>query len=446
MNGMQDDNTQDPIPVTVIGLGHVGLITALGLAELGCSVTGTDADKEKLALIQDGQVPFYEPGLPEALRRHLDAGRFSPLADIDQAIQGATAVFVCVGTPEKPGGAADLAAVERVAMTIARNRNGYKLVVSKSTTPVMTTQRMSATIDRYGDQSHEFDVACNPEFLREGSGWHDFLHPDRVVLGVSSDRARDLLLRIYEPLDCPKVVTDPGTAELIKHAANAFLSTKISFINMVADLCEATGADVTKVAEAIGLDPRIGPAFLSPGIGFGGYCLPKDIRAFISVGETHGVDFSLLAEVERINLSRIDRLVSRLKETMWVLEGKTVAVLGLSFKDGTDDLRESPSLGVMERLLAEGALLRLYDPQAMDAARTLHPERAGVLTYAGSPYEAAQGAHALLLLTVWDEFRDLDWKRIKELMDVPLIGDARNLLDPATLRGLGFEYFSVGRP
>jgi UDPglucose 6-dehydrogenase len=352
--------------------------------------------------------------------------------------------------------------VEAVARVVARNLNGYKLIVEKSTVPAITAQWLKRTIARYqlatareaaGDSSDEswssdsvrFEVASNPEFLREGRALEDFFRPDRIVCGVESDRAREILTSLYSPLGRPIVLTDVNTAELIKHAANAFLSTKISFINMVADLCEKIGADVTAVARGIGSDSRIGPQFLDAGIGYGGYCFPKDLRAFIYLGEEHGVDFSLMQEVERINCRRREIFLRKVRQTLWVLQGKTLGVLGLAFKPDTDDIRESVSLKIVKALLEEGCTLRLYDPQAMPNAKKEFPETPGQLTYCGSAYEAARGAHALLLLTEWEEFRQLDLSRLKSLMELPVLVDGRNLFDPGTVRGAGIEYVSIGR-
>jgi UDPglucose 6-dehydrogenase len=345
---------------------------------------------------------------------------------------------------------------------VARNLNGYKLIVEKSTVPAITAQWLKRTIVRYrlatareapGSSSDElssnaatsFEVASNPEFLREGKALEDFFHPDRIVCGVESDRAREILTSLYSPLGRPIVVTDVNTAELIKHAANAFLSTKISFINMVADLCEKIGADVTAVARGIGLDSRIGPQFLDAGIGYGGYCFPKDLRAFIYLAEEHGVDFSLLQEVERVNRRRLEVFLRKVRQTLWVLQGKTLGVLGLAFKPDTDDIREAVSLKIVKALLEERCILRLYDPQAMPNAKAEFPETPGQLTYCGSAYEAAHGAHALLLLTEWEEFRQLDLSRLRSLMELPILVDGRNLLDPGTVRRAGFEYISIGR-
>jgi UDPglucose 6-dehydrogenase len=453
--------------IAVIGLGHVGLPTALSFAEAGWRVVGMDSAPERVAMVADGQAPFFEPGLQDLLTRHHHSGRFAVTNSLVEAVARADVLFVCVSTPQLPDGSADLSHVEHVARTVAGRVNGDKLLVDKSTTPVRTAERMKWVLSRYRSGDHEVEVAVNPEFLQEGNAVHDVLHPDRIVLGVESDRARSTLMEIYRPLldrlpapgacdICARrgVVTSPDerviatnleTAELVKHSANAFLATKISFINMVADLCEVTGADVTQVARGIGLDPRIGPQFLGAGLGFGGSCLPKDLRAFIRIADEHRVDFSLLKEVAGINARRIDRLMDKVRAALWIVRDKTIAVLGLSFKPGTDDVREAPSLGVVARLLAEGARVRLYDPHAMESFSAASPE-AVQATRCVSAYEAAEGAHALLLLTEWEEFRTLDLDRVRAAMALPVIIDGRNAFDPAIARVHGFDYLSFGRP
>ncbi len=455
------------IPITVLGLGHIGLPTALGLAELGRTVIGADDDTGKVGLIKSGQPPFYEPGLHDLLAKHLKSGKFQPVEDVEAAIRAGTIIFICVGTPQRESGQADLSQVEAVARAVARNLNGYKLLVEKSTVPAITAQWLKRTILRYGNTKPEagkstptaaswaqpdaaaapadFDVASNPEFLREGKALEDFFRPDRIVCGVDSDRARELLTDLYSSFPSPLVVTNIATAELIKHAANAFLSNKISFINMVADLCEKVGADVTAVARGIGLDSRIGRQFLDAGIGYGGYCFPKDVRAFIHLAEEHGVDFSLLKEVERVNQRRMESFVRKVRQALWNLEGKTLGILGLAFKAGTDDIREAVSLKIIKALLDEESILRLYDPQAMPNTQQVFPATPGQITYCDSAYDVARGAQALLLLTEWEEFRQLDLTRLRDLMEVPVLVDGRNIYDPAAAHQAGFEYISVGR-
>ncbi len=448
------------IKIGVFGLGHVGLPTALGLAELGWQVIGVDDDNTKVQQLLRGESLFYEPGLEELLKKHLHSGRFRVASDVSEAVYQSEVLFVCVGTPLRSDGQPDLSQVEDVAQTIARNLNGYKLIVEKSTTPVQTAEQLKRTIARYSNGDHEFDVAVNPEFLREGTALYDFLNPERLVLGVASERARAILLKVYQPLlerspsssttqpsssNSRLLITDVNTAELIKHAANAFLAMKISFINLVADLCEATEADVTEVATGLGMDPRIGAAFLQAGIGYGGYCLPKDLRAFIRIGEQYGVDVALLDAVDRINEGRIDRLLQKIRQALWVIRGKTIGILGLAFKPGTDDVREAPSLKVISRLLEEGALVQLHDPRAGDNVRSIFPEAKGQVQFSASPYDAARGAHALLLLTEWEEYKALDLEEIHRAMEVPILLDGRNLFDPKAMRTLGFEYHGTGR-
>ena len=457
--GRRKEKPKEQSPITVLGMGHVGLPTALGLAELGWKVFGADDAVDKIEQLKTGQATFYEPEMQELLTKHLTNGRFQPTQDVQEALAASKVVFVCVGTPQRDDGAADLSQIEAVARTIARNLNGYKLVVEKSTVPASTAERIKRTITRYarlspvngarngraGTGAAHFDVASNPEFLQEGKAIRDFFHPDRVVIGVESEEARELLEEIYRPLNCPIVVTDLATAELIKHSANAFLSTKISFINMIADLCDAVGADVESVAQGIGLDPRIGRQFLKAGIGFGGYCFPKDLRALIHLAEEHGVPCGMLSAVESVNLRRVEVFLDKLRQALWVLQGKTLAVLGLAFKPLTDDIREAPALRVIEGLLKEGAAVRLYDPESMPNAQTIFPETPGRVDYCRSAYEAARGAHAALILTEWDEFRRINWTKFREAMEVPVLVDGRNLLNPAEMRDAGFEYMAMGR-
>ncbi|MGH9470222.1 MAG: UDP-glucose dehydrogenase family protein [Terriglobia bacterium] len=456
---IEGSGSEKTATLAVLGLGHVGLPTALGLAELGWEVAGADEAAEKIDLLKSGKAPFYEPGLQPLLEKHLVSGRFKPTGDVAAAVRSASVIFVCVGTPQRENGAPDLSQVEAVARVIARNLNGYKLIVEKSTVPAITARWIKRTIERFARFEEQpgggaarkaepaggaaFEVASNPEFLQEGKAIHDFFHPDRIVIGVESESGRAILEEIYRPINCPLVVTTPTTAELIKHAANAFLATKISFINMVSDLCDAVGADVEQVAHGLGLDPRIGAKFLSAGIGFGGYCFPKDLRAFIHLAETHGVECTMLRGAELVNQQRTGVVVKKLRDALWVIQGKTLAVLGLAFKPHTDDIREAPSLKIIDALLKEGASLRLYDPQAMPAAKAAFAKDA--VTFCASAYEAATGAAALLILTDWEEFAKLDLVRTRSLMEVPVIVDGRNVLDPAAAREAGFEYLCMGR-
>ena len=440
------DLAQPPVKIGVIGLGYVGLPSAAGFAEMGFSVIGTDSDPKKLATLHEGRSPLYEPGLQELLNRHTSSGRLRFVEDIASVVREATVLFICVGTPQAQDGQADLSQVDGAVKEIARHLDEYRIIVEKSTVPVTTADWIKKTVSSHTNGNLEFDVASNPEFLREGSAVADFLNPDRIVLGIESQRARSILEGLYSSFDCPVFVTDLSTVEIIKHASNSFLAMRVSFINMISDLCEATGADVKKVAEGMGLDPRIGHAYLEAGLGYGGYCLPKDIRGFIHIGEQMGVDFSMLKAVEDINNQRIDRLLRKIKDAAGQIEGLQIGVLGLAFKSGTDDTRVSPSISVVQRLQKEGARLRLHDPQAIENTRSQIPDSPGLVVYCDSAYEAAEGCDALLLLTGWPEYRELDLTRLNSLMSSPVIIDGRNYLEPAEVRSAGFQYSAMGRP
>lgn len=431
--------------IGVIGTGYVGLVTAAGLAELGHTVTGTDKLRDKIEKIARGDVPIYEPGLAALLSANVGRNRLSFSPDLDRTIREAEVIFVCVGTPQHPDGSADMSQIEEVSRLIARNLNAYKVVVEKSTVPVKTSHWIKRTISLYKTADVEFDIASNPEFLREGSAVADFLNPDRVIVGVESDRARDILCGIYERFQGRVVVTNIDTAELIKHASNSFLALKISYINLISNLCEKTEANVEQVARGMGLDPRIGGRFLKAGIGYGGSCFPKDIKALVNIGEELGVDMSLLKAADRINLERGRSFLDKLKRALWILKDKEIAVLGLAFKPETDDIREAPSLRIVRDLLREGARLRLYDPQAADNFRQQFPEEPGKVSYPASAYQAVEKADAVLILTEWEEFAGLDLAKVKAAMANPIIVDGRNMFEPERVRGLGFEYYSVGR-
>jgi len=433
------------VKIAVIGTGYVGLVTAVCLAELGHGVVGTDVVADKIDKASQGTPHIYEPGLEELLKKNLKKGNLIFIHDLDETIRSSDVLFVCVNTPQREDGSADMAYVEGVSRRIAGNMNDYKVVVEKSTVPVKTSMWIKRSIDLHKKKKVEFDVASNPEFLREGMAVSDFLNPDRIVIGVESERARDILVKIYERYKDRILVTNIDTAELIKHASNSFLALKISYINLISELCEKTDADVEQVAEGMGMDPRIGGHFLRAGLGYGGSCFPKDIRALTKIGEDLGVKFELLKEADKINLRRIDIFVDKIKKALWILKDKTIAVLGLSFKPETDDIREAPSLKVISRLLEEGALLRLYDPQATENIKKVIPDQPPQVYYAKSAYDAVEKANALLIVTEWSEFGELDLKKIKGLMDNPIIIDGRNIYEPAKMRELGFEYYSVGR-
>ena len=468
MRNLQSINNHTPkeMQIAVLGMGHVGLPTALGFAELGWKVVGADQDAEKIRQLKDGSSPFYEPGLQELLNKHLESGTFTVAADVSGAIQSSSILFICVGTPQREDGAADLTQIEVIARLIAQNLNGYKLIVEKSTVPAITALWVKRTITRYAMSrvhadgaeyagfspdsfaeriADSFDVASNPEFLQEGKAVENLFHPDRVILGVESRKAEEILKAIYQPLKRPILVTDLTTAELIKHAANAFLAMKISYINMVADVCEAVGANVSMVSLGLGLDPRIGPDFLSAGIGFGGYCFPKDLKAFIRLAEEHSVECSMLKEVERTNQRRIPAFLKKVRDALWIVQGKTIGIWGLAFKPNTDDIREAPSIGIIDSLLKEGARLQVYDPEAMPRMQQIFPAQSGKITYCSSPYQACEGAQALLLLTEWTEFRDLDLQKVRSAMDFPILLDGRNAFDLEKMQEAGLEYISIGR-
>jgi UDPglucose 6-dehydrogenase len=442
--------------ISVIGAGYVGLTTAACHAQIGHDVFCSESDGEKLQKLQDGVMPLFEPNLENIIARARQSGRLK-FGSSDQAIDVGQAIFICVGTPPLTNGDADLSAIEALARVIAKRAEGYRLIVEKSTVPVQTGMQLRKHLSVHATKKLDYDVASNPEFLREGSSAEDFLHPDRIVVGVESERAADLLREIYDPIIhqnfpcpihpvCPSrrqpqfLVTDTNSAELIKHASNSFLAMKISFINMVADLCEAAGADISRVAEGIGMDPRIGASFLQPGIGFGGFCFPKDLQAFVRIADKFGCDFALLKEVERINQARIGQIVEKLRKELWVLRGKKISVWGLAFKPNTDDIRFAPSLLIVRRLLAEGATVQAYDPQAMEKAKKELPEAA----YCEDVYAAAKGTDAIVLLTEWEEFQKVDWKRISALVERQLIIDGRNALSRDQVTSQGFQYIGIG--
>jgi UDPglucose 6-dehydrogenase len=440
----------------------VGLVTGTCLAEIGHAVVGTDNDEGRLRTLNGGGLPIYEPHLQELVARNVGAARLSFTADLAEAVRFGDVIFICVGTPPLQDGDADLSAIDAAARLIAVESRSSKLVVEKSTVPMQTGQKLARALGIYGRNSKwNFSVASNPEFLREGTAVLDFLHPDRVVIGVSDAETESKLREIYRPilqqelLDCPihdgacpqkeapeLLVTSINSAELIKHACNSFLALKISYANLIADICQSMGADVEEVVCGMGLDPRIGPAFLRPGLGFGGFCLPKDIQAFIRLGQRAGVDVGLLQEAELINKHRVDRFVANAAQALWTLRDKIIGVLGLAFKPNTDDIRFAPALELLKRLTEERAQVRVYDPQAMEKVKRLFPS----IRYCADPYDLADGAEALMIATEWDMFQKLDWARIRDRMQRPLVLDGRNLLDRDEMRRLGFEYHAVGVP
>jgi UDPglucose 6-dehydrogenase len=453
-----------PIQIAVVGSGYVGLVAAVCFAEMGHDVICVDNDERKVAALQGGDTLIHESHLPELLEQYRN-GRVRFTTDLAEATRESQAIFIAVGTPQSETGDADLSYVEAVASEIARSINGYKVIVEKSTVPVYTNEWIRRVIERNGVRREDFDVVSNPEFLREGTAVEDFLHPDRIVVGADSERASSLLSAVYAPLTTgeyyttsraipgccnvqappPLLLTSTKSAEIIKHASNAFLALKISFINAVSNLCEAADANVQQVARGIGLDSRIGPKFLRPGIGYGGSCFPKDVAAFRSVAEQMGVDFSLLSEVEKINVNQKKRFLSKVRSALWTLRGKRLAVLGLSFKGETDDIRESPAMDLVEMLLAEGSSVVAFDPAAMKRAEGEIPASAQ-MRYATSVADAAKDADALLILTDWEEFGHLDLDHLRGALRYPIVIDGRNMYDPQTMLDHGFTYMSIGRP
>jgi UDPglucose 6-dehydrogenase len=452
------------IKIAVVGSGYVGLVAAVCFAEMGHDVICVDNDERKVAALRAGDSLIHENCLPELLEKYRNTKvRF--MTDLAEATRECEAIFIAVGTPQSEAGDADLSYVEAVACEIARSLTSYKVIVEKSTVPVYTNEWVTRSMERNGVARHLFDVVSNPEFLREGTAVTDFLHPDRIVVGADSDRAAAILTRIYLPLTTgayykqshaiagfrnvneppPLLMTSTKSAEIIKHASNAFLAMKISFINAVSNLCEATNANVEQVARGMGLDSRIGPKFLRPGIGYGGSCFPKDVAAFRSVAEQLSIDFSLLTEIEKINTQQKKRFLNKVRSALWTLRGKRIGVLGLAFKGETDDIRESPAIDVIEMLLAEGCSIAAYDPAAIK--RTQEVLSAGPnLRYVADSYAAAQDADALLILTDWAEFATLDLGRLNTTLRYPIIIDGRNLYDPDIMVKYGFTYLSIGRP
>lgn len=429
----------------IIGSGYVGLVSGACFAEVGHHVICVDNDQRKVDALLAGKVPIYEPGLEELIHQNVAAKRLQFTTSTEEGVDKSDVVFIAVPTPPQADGSVDLSYIEKVAREIAAvlKPGQYRVVVDKSTVPVKTGEKVADTIRRYNKTGAEFDVVSNPEFLREGCAVPDLMKPDRIVIGGNSERAIALMQKIYEPFMAPVLVTDINSAELIKHAANSFLALKISYINAVAQICEASGANVEKVADGIGMDRRIGRNFLNAGIGYGGSCFPKDIAAFIAISENLGVPFTLLKEVQRINRTQRDRFISKIREALWVLKDKKIAVWGLTFKPDTDDVRSSVAVEVVNDLIAEGAEVTVYDPKGMEkAAEFKLIEGARV---ADSPLEAAKGAEALVIATEWKAFATVDMEALKNTMHTPLIFDGRNLLDPATVREFGFTYTSIGR-
>jgi UDPglucose 6-dehydrogenase len=452
-----------PVSICVIGSGYVGLVAAVCFAEIGHRVICVDNDEARVKTLKDGGVPIFEDQLPELLARHRDK-RVEFSADLSRAVETSEAIFIAVGTPQGDTGAADLSYVEAVVSEIARGISSYKVIVEKSTVPVYTNEWIRRVLHRHGVDQKNFDIVSNPEFLREGTAIKDFMHPDRIVVGTTSERAAEVLQRIYEPLTggsyyaqpgalkgaCSKenpaklLVTSAQSAEIIKHASNAFLALKISFINAVANLAEAVDADIEDIAAGMGMDSRIGPKFLRAGLGYGGSCFPKDVAAFHWVAQQYGIDFQLLREIRKINETQKDVFFNKVLSSLWTLRGKKLAALGLAFKGDTDDIRESPALEVIRKLLDAGSTVTAYDPAAMDRAKEVMPPSAK-MRYAEDIYSAAKDADAVLILTDWKEFASIDLVKLNQAVKFPIVVDGRNLYKPQSMLSHGFTYVSVGR-
>ncbi len=431
------------VKLAIVGSGYVGLVTGACFAEVGHHVICVDNDPRKLETLRAGKIPIYEPGLEDLVHRNVAANRLRFTGDIGEAVDNSQVIFIAVPTPPQSDGSVDLSFIEKVAREIAGVLKDYRVIVDKSTVPVKTGEKVADTIRRYNKQNAEFDVVSNPEFLREGCAVGDLMNPDRIVIGASSVRAVNLMRQIYEPFKAPILATDINSAELIKHAANSFLALKISYINAVAAICEASGADVEMVADGIGMDKRIGRNFLNAGIGYGGSCFPKDLAAFIAISDDLGVPFTLLKEVQRINRESRARFVKKIRESLWVLRDKKIAVWGLTFKPDTDDVRSSVAIDLVNDLMNEGANVRVYDPKGAEKAQDWKLIEGA--EFADSAMDAVKDAEALVIATEWDEFRNISLAEVKSAMHTPLIFDGRNLFDPRTVNEMGFRYYGVGR-
>lgn len=439
---------KDSVNIAVIGTGYVGLVSGACFSEMGHRVICVDNDENKIKMLKKNKMPIYEEGLEDLVKKNVKAGRLFFTTSIKEAMHyggiRTEAVFIAVGTPPREDGSADLSAVEKVTAEVAENMSDYTVVVEKSTVPVETCLWIEKTMRRYNKKNIPFDVCSNPEFLKEGVAINDFLKPDRVVVGVSSERAEKLMRRIYKPLSkYPLLVCDVKSAELIKHASNSFLSTKISFINAVANLCEKTGANVELVAKGMGLDKRIGPDFLKAGIGFGGFCFPKDLEAFYWLSKQKGYDFEMLKEVKKINEEQKMWVVKKVESELWNLNGKIVSILGLAFKPKTDDMRFAPSIDIINSLISQGTKIKAYDPVATDNAKKIFGSK---IYFAKNPYDCVKDSDCVCLVTEWEEFKKIDFKKVLKLVKHPVLIDGRNLYNPKEMRDMGFTYISVGRP
>ncbi|HLC98853.1 MAG TPA: UDP-glucose/GDP-mannose dehydrogenase family protein [Candidatus Nanoarchaeia archaeon] len=430
--------------ITIIGTGYVGSVTGACLADLGNEVICLDIDKEKIERFRKGELPIYEPGLSDLVKRNVREGRLSFTTDKKKAIQGSDVIFIAVGTPSAPDGSVDMAFIESAAKDIGTFMNSYKVIVDKSTVPVGTADKIREIIKGSQKEKHEFDLVSNPEFLREGNAIHDFMNPDRIVIGVDNGKAKSIMLSIYggiERTGKPILVTDVKSSELIKYASNAMLATRISFMNEIARLCEKTGADIKMIAKGIGLDSRIGPRFLHAGLGYGGSCFPKDVRGLVATGKEYGIDFKILRAVDQVNEEQKTWLIPKIRKELADLKGRKIAVWGLAFKPKTDDIREAPSIAIINELQKLGAKIVAFDPEAERSAKRVLKN----VDYAKTPYEALEGCDALVVVTEWSEFRNLDKAKMKKLMKRPVIFDGRNIYSRTEMRSLGFRYFGIGR-
>lgn len=426
--------------IAVVGTGYVGLITGTCLAELGNRVVCVDNNAQKIEWLKQNKMPIYEPGLEELVIKNRKRKRLFFTTSVKEAVEQSQVIFIAVGTPPKDNGDADLRFMEDASRQIACAMNNYKLVVEKSTVPVETHKWVKYVMTLNNDRIL-FDVASNPEFLREGTAIYDFMHPDRIVVGVESEKAQNLLIKLYEPIDAPMIVTDIKSAELIKHASNSFLAMKISFINAVANICEKVGADIDKVAEGMGLDKRIGEHFLKAGVGYGGSCFPKDVKAFIRISEKLNCNLNILKEVHRINEEQKEILFKKIEGALWILNDKTIGILGIAFKPDTDDIRSSPSIDIIEMLQNEGSRIKVYDPKAMEQAKKTVKD----VIFCQNPYEAASESDALVIMTEWEEFKHLNLNKIKALLKYPIVIDGRNIYHPEEMEKSGFRYICIGR-
>ena len=429
--------------ISIIGSGYVGLVTGACFADVGHNVICVDNDEAKVKTLQAGRIPIYEPGLEQIIHRNVSARRLRFSSRIGEGVDNSQIVFIAVPTPPQPNGEVDLSFIEKVSREIADVLSDYRVIVDKSTVPVKTGERVAETIKRYNRRGAKFDVVSNPEFLREGCAIHDLMHPDRIVIGAQSQHAVDLMKKVYEPFMAPILVTDINSAELIKHAANSFLALKISYVNAISAICQVSGADVEKVADGIGMDRRIGRQFLNAGIGYGGSCFPKDVAAFIHISDQLGVPFTLLKEVQRINAVQKERFLKLIRDTLWVLREKRIAVWGLTFKPDTDDVRSSVAVELVDAMLREGAHVSVYDPKGMEKAREL--KAVADAKFEKSALDAVNGAEALVIATEWPEFANIDFAEVKKRMTTPIVFDGRNLLNRETMGELGFHYHSIGR-